>query len=134
MNQGDLLVGIFGAIIFLSNVVTAWAALTGRAQKREIQQPISVTKANTFVTEQSHAETIRRVEILEKEMQVIREKMETDKTEILDAGQSRASFIGEKINEVDRTVAALDERTKTTNSTINLLERKLDKILERISS
>ena len=59
-------------------------------------------------------------------------KMETDKAEIIKAGEERAIHLHNRINDIDRKVSALDERTNTSNSTLVLNGQKLDRIAERL--
>jgi chromosome segregation ATPase len=104
MNQGEFILMGLGVVILLGNAVTAWAVITGKAGKREIQQPLRVQHEKEVITKAEHVEHCafmeRRVFALEARTDRIERKMETDKTEIIAAGQERLDELKAEIREV----------------------------------
>lgn len=110
MNQGEFILMGIGVVILLGNAVTAWAVLTGKAGKREIQQPLRVQHEKELITKSEHVEHCafmeRRVFALEARTDRIERKMETDKTEIIAAGQERLEELRNEIREVRKDLHA----------------------------
>jgi hypothetical protein len=110
MNQGEFILMGLGVVILLGNAVTAWAVLTGKAGKREIQQPLVIKSERELVSKRDHEETLQpiiaRVSTLENEVRVIRLKMESDKMEIIEAGEGRLREIREELNDIRKDIAA----------------------------
>jgi len=138
MNQGEFLTLAIGVVVLLGNAVTAWAVLTGKSGMRTIQQPLRVQHEKDVLTKAEHVEHCgymeRRVVALEARTERIERTMQSDKTEIIDAGEERAINIHNRINDIDKKVSALDERTGTTNSTLAVQSAKIDRILERLKA
>lgn len=138
MNQGEFLILAIGVVVLLGNAVTAWAVLTGKSGQRTIQQPLRVQQEKDVLTKAEHVEHCgymeRRVVALEARTERIERTMQSDKTEIIDAGEDRAINIHNRINDIDKKVSALDERTGTTNSTLAVQSAKIDRILERLKA
>jgi hypothetical protein len=115
MNQGELIIAILGIVILVSQGVTAWSVLTGRGNKREIAQPLITKSQPEFVTHAEHTEKCshmeRRVCALEVRATVIERKMETDKEEIIAAGEDRVVGIHRRIDEMQGSIAATPART-----------------------
>ena len=65
-------------------------------------QPLKVVEAKEYITRRDHAEACghmeRRVTALEGRATIIEKKMESDKSEIIDAGEDRAVKIHDRIN------------------------------------
>ncbi len=124
-----------GALLLLFNVIDR---MSGKTKDRAIQQPLRVVTDPQVMTKAEHVEHCgymeRRVVALESRTDRIEHKMEKDKSEIIDAGEHRAIHIHNRINDIDRTVSALDERTLTTNSTLTVQGTKLDRIMERLKA
>ena len=110
MNQGEFILMGLGVVILLGNAVTAWAVLTGKAGKREIQQPLRVQHEKELITKSEHVEHCafmeRRVFALEARADRIERKMETDKTEIIAAGAERLEELRTELREIRRDVQA----------------------------
>lgn len=110
MNQAEFINMAFNSVILVAAVVTAWAVLTGKSGKREIQQPLRVQHEKEVITKAEHAEHCtfmeRRVFALEARADRIERKMETDKTEIIAAGAERLEELQSQLREIRRDVAA----------------------------
>lgn len=106
---GALLVGL---ILFASGLIGAMGVIKGWIREvagvkdtttTEISgQPIRFTEELKFITKTEHTEHCgnmdRRVGVLENDIKMIRHKMESDKTEIIAAGEDRSIKIHDRIN------------------------------------
>lgn len=101
-------------------------------------QPIKFSQEEKVMTEKAHQAVCGRLEKrvgdLETDMRGIKGQMATETKEILKAGHDRAEKIYDRINSIDRKVAALDERTDTTNSSLDVQSKKIDRLLERLKA
>lgn len=108
---GALLVGLVifaGGLIASMNIIKGWireVAGVKETTSTEISgQPVKVKEAKEYLTVRAHAEACghmeRRVTALEGRATLIERKMDTDKTEIIDAGEDRAIKIHDRINAV----------------------------------
>jgi len=103
MSQAEMLWGGVNLVILMGTLVTAWAVLTGKSQKRDVgPQPFSVSLEKETLTVGRHQELCGplhgRVCALEKDVRVIRLKMDADKLEIIQAGEDRATKIHDRVN------------------------------------
>jgi len=109
---------------------------TGRATERKIQQPLRIIQDPQALSKAEHVEHCghmeRRMKILEARSDHHEDQMRTDKQEIIQSSEQRLILVHNRINDIDRKVSALDERTNTTNSTLTLNGQKLDRIAERL--
>lgn len=117
MSQGDFIVMAFGVVVLISNVVTSWAVLTGKAQKRDLgPQPFEVSMTEGSLTVGLHREFCkplqRRVTDLEVEVRTIKKKMELDKGEIIAAGEDRANALHTRIDGIPAKIIAILKDTK----------------------
>jgi hypothetical protein len=108
-----------------------------KPEGREILgQPVQIEMAKQFMTRDDHRQVCggleRRVSSLEVRADRADVRMEDAQHKILAAGEDRATKIHERINDIDRKVAGLDERTIATNTTLAVQSKKLDAILERL--
>jgi hypothetical protein len=108
MSQGELLISAFGIVVLMGNVVTAWAILTGKGQKRNIDQPFRVVAEDRVATESALAPLNHRVGVLENDVRMLRGKMEADKNEIIAAGEERMRKIGERVDTVLTAVSRVE--------------------------
>ena len=112
--------------------------LNGQPNKVSVQQPLRIVSDPQMLTKEEHVQHCshmeRRVLALEGRADRIEQKMETDKEEIIHSGEERAIHIHNRINDIDRKVSALDERTQTTNGSLVILGQKLDRMLERLKA
>ncbi len=111
MNQGELLWSGVNIVILMGTLVTAWAVLTGKSQKRDLgPQPFSVALEKEPLTVNAHKELFgpldQRVGVLESDVRMIRHKMEADKQEIIQAGEERLHEIRADIREVRKDMSA----------------------------
>lgn len=101
-------------------------------------QPIRFTNEEHVLTKAEHVEHCshmeRRVVALEARTDRIEHKMDLDKKEIIASGEERCILIHNRINDIDRKVSALDERTLTTNATLSVANAKMDRVLERLKA
>ena len=137
MSPAELLYTGLGVLILVSQAVGAWFLLTGRASKSEVgPQPFEVREAEDALTRREHSLTCghidRRVTALETRADRLERRMDDDKKEIIASGKDSEAGIHSRLNDVDRKVAALDERTQATNTTLAVQDRKLDAILAKL--
>ena len=95
----------FGLVVFK---IVDW--FTWRASERKIQQPLRIVQDPQALTKAEHVEHCghmeRRVVALECRATLIERKMETDKTEIIKAGEERSIHIHNRINDLQTSIAA----------------------------
>ena len=132
---------VFGMLLKFNAQLKAYIADAARpasAGKVDIQQPLRIIEDQHVLTKAEHIEHCghmeRRVVALEARTDRMERKMETDKIEIINSGENRSILIHNRINDIDRKVSTLDERTNTTNSTLMLNGQKLDRIAERLKA
>jgi hypothetical protein len=96
-------------------------------------QPFVTKEADEFITKKEHAAGCslmeRRVVALEGRTHAIEQQMQTDKKEILQAGENRAVLIHDQISEIDRKLAAVNERSESTQSELRLLNQNIMSML-----
>jgi len=117
MNQGEFIVMGIGVLILLGNAFTAWAVITGKAQRRDLgPQPFEVTMQDKPLTKSGHEAICGplhvRVGALENRTDRIERKMEEDKNEMLKAGEVRAKDLHRRIDGIPAQVIALLKDTK----------------------
>jgi len=140
---GALLVGLVifaGGLLSAMGVIKGWirevAGVKETSTTEIAGQPIKMEMAKEFMTRDDHRSLFgnidRRVTNLEARADRSDARMEDAQRNILAAGEDRATKIHDRINDIDRKVAGLDERTMATNSTLAVQDKKLDAILERL--
>jgi hypothetical protein len=86
----------------LGNGVTAWAVITNRASRTQIEGDVNVNPPREYVLRGSY-ETHCRLnrehhEKIEARVAALERKLETDKDEIIEAGEIRATKLHDRIN------------------------------------
>ena len=83
---------------------------TGRTTQRTLVQPFRITQDPQVLTKAEHVEYVghmdRRVVAVECRLNHMEHKMETDKTEIIRAGEERSIHIHNRINDLQSSIAA----------------------------
>lgn len=130
--------GLIGAMATIKGWIREVAGVKETSMTEISGQPLKVEMAKQFMTRDDHRNICggleKRVGELETDMRGIKNQMATETKEIIKAGHDRSEKIYERINGLDRKVSALDERTLTTNSTLELQDQKIDRILERLKA
>ena len=113
-------------------------ALNGNPSKVSIQQPLRVVSDPQLLTKVEHIEHCahmeRRVVALERRAEQVERKMEADKSEIIKSGESRAIAIHNRINDIDRMVGAIDERSQATDRNVISQGHKIDDLKRDLSA
>lgn len=95
----------------------------------EVKSPLEVRHEDPPIRRSEHVAMCghmeRRVSALEARTHAIERKMEVDKNEILAAGEARAIALHERINTIDKGVAAIDERSEVTQAELRLLNQNV---------
>ena len=132
---------VFGMLLKFNAQLKAYIADAARpasAGKVDVQQPLRVLQEEHVLTKAEHVEHCshmeRRVVALEARTDRIEHKMDLDKKEIIASGEERCILIHNRINDIDRKVSALDERTLTTTATLSVANAKMDRVLERLKA
>lgn len=130
--------GLIGAMATIKGWIREVAGVKETSLTEISGQPLKVEMAKQFMTRDDHRHICggleKRVGDLETDMRGIKHQMATETKEILKAGHDRAEKIYDRINSIDRKVSALDERTDTTNSSMDIQAKKIDRILERLKA
>ncbi len=114
---------LFALIVVAGVIVGIYATFRkSDPQKLNDDPPIEVRKSpkrfNFDLTEQRHHDHERRILELEARSNELIEKLETDKQEILDAGEKRGNELRAEINdtrrELDRKIEQMPDRLITT--------------------
>lgn len=117
MSQGEYISMGFYCLILLGNAATAWAVLSGKAQKRDLgPQPFDVRVKDRALTVKDHENLCgplhQRVGVLESDVRGLRAKMESDKDEIIKSGEERVKSLHARIDGVPAQLIALLRDTK----------------------
>jgi hypothetical protein len=103
-------IGVIGILLGLYSKVRNWEQNIRTGGKVEIKQPLKITQEQALITKSEHADHCafmeRRVSALENRTDRIERKMETDKTEIIHAGQERLEELRAEIREVRKDLHA----------------------------
>jgi len=104
---------VFGMLLKFNAQLKAYIADAARpasAGKVDVQQPLRVLQEEHVLTKAEHVEHCfhmeRRVTALESRTTMIERKMESDKTEIIAAGEQRSIHIHNRINDLGHEIAA----------------------------
>lgn len=117
IDNNQLMVAVIGAIgilLGLYNKMRAWEkSLRGEAETRQIgPQPFEVNIKEKPLTQAGHDAICgplhQRVGVLESDVRAIRLKMDADKSEIIDAGETRMRKIHERVDTVLHAVARVE--------------------------
>jgi hypothetical protein len=114
----ELLIILAATVGFLSVVGAGVLSIVNFFRKKEpaVPQPVRVTKEPEFMTTEAHdvhrREVERRVVELEKRMNRVEDKMESDKQEIIEAIDAKIARVEDKVDAVPSRVIAILKDTK----------------------
>lgn len=120
--------------------IRAWEkGVRGEGAATEIiKQPLRVQWEKDFVSRpdfEAAVESLRAGDAeLEADIKSLGSKMDDVRNTLQLEGSRRASSIHNRVDDVARTLSAVDERSKQTNQTVILLSEKMDRFLERAAT
>jgi len=119
VDNNAIMVGVVGALGILLGLYSKARALEKSIRtgdKIELKQPVDVEIKERPMTVPMHEAACgplhQRVSVLERDVRFIRAKMETDKQEIIGAGETRVVELHRRINGIPHEVIALLKDTK----------------------
>ena len=105
-------IGVLGTLFALYSKMRAWEKSVRTGDKVELKQPLDVMVQSRPFTKDDHSAICGplhvRVGVLESDVRAIRAKMDQDKTEIIDAGETRMRKIHERVDTVLHAVARVE--------------------------
>jgi methyl-accepting chemotaxis protein len=103
-----------------------------------VKQPLRVQWEKEFVSRPDFEAAVASLQAgdaeLEADIKNLGGKMDEVRTTLQLEGSRRASSIHNRVDDVARTLSAVDERSKQTNQAVMLLGEKMDRFLERAAS
>lgn len=103
-----------------------------------VKQPLRVQWEKEFVARPDFEAAVASLRAgdaeLEADIKNLGGKMDEVRTTLQLEGSRRASSIHNRVDDVARTLSAVDERSKQTNSAVILLSEKMDRFLERAAT
>ena len=111
--------GVFMALAMIYMQLRGYERrLSGKIDQVDVKQPVRVLPEREQITHIELDPVVHRVSNLENEVRVIRLKMDSDKNEILAAGEARAAQIYRRI----------DELAKSSSEGFRAVERALGRL------
>lgn len=149
-----MLAAVFGALGILWRVYSAISKIKAdliaqvKAQMKAegdgstpteiVKQPLRVQWEKEFVPRPDFDAAVASLRAgdaeLEKDIKNLGGKMDEVRLTLQQEGSRRASSIHGRVDDVARTLSAVDERSKQTNSAVILLSEKMDRFLERAAT
>jgi methyl-accepting chemotaxis protein len=133
-------IGILSLFLFLikadktiRDYIRAASGTKEEPQKRElVPGTLTIKPADRLATFEELKDLRLRVDGIDADLKGISRDIQQTKESLQTEGSRRAASIHKRVDELDKTVSRLDERTENTNAQVHEIGRKTDVILEKL--